>query len=198
MNGVGETRRAPGHSMPRLPAVRGPLLHRLTAIPVAAFAVLHVAIHLAALGGVEAHVNFMRVARLAYRAPLVEPLFLLCVATQVGTGLRLLVRGWARRGGGIRAQALAGGYLAGFLLLHVGAVLLGRGVLHLDTNFYFAAAGLHVSPPRFFFRPYYVLAVVAIAAHLGCAAARRLTPLPSRAGVRLVVGAGGWVAIHSA
>jgi hypothetical protein len=60
--------------------------------------------------------------------------------------------------------------LAFFLVLHVGAVLFGRQVLGLDTNFYYAAAGMHVSPYGYFFAPYYFLAVLALFAHLGCAA----------------------------
>ena len=66
-------------------------------------------------------------------------------------------------------QAGSGAYLVFFFLNHVGAVLLGRGVLHLDTNFYFAAAGFHVPPFPFFFAPYYFLAVLALFTHLGCA-----------------------------
>jgi hypothetical protein len=48
-------------------------------------------------------------------------------------------------------------------------VLAGRGVLGLDTNFYYAAAGLHVAKYKLFFAPYYFLGVVALFAHLGCA-----------------------------
>jgi succinate dehydrogenase/fumarate reductase cytochrome b subunit len=68
-----------------------------------------------------------------------------------------------------RVQALSGGYLAYFLLVHVGAVLFGRAVLRLDTNFYYAAAGMHVPPFQFYFVPYYFLAVVAIFGHITCA-----------------------------
>ena len=67
-----------------------------------------------------------------------------------------------------------------FLLLHVGAVLYGRTVLNLDTNFYFAAAGFHVPPNQFFFAPYYFLAVLALFTHLGCAAYWHLQASPPR------------------
>jgi hypothetical protein len=55
------------------------------------------------------------------------------------------------------------------LFIHVAAVLLGRAVYGLDTNFHFAAAGLHVQPFQYFFAPYYLLAVLALFTHLGCA-----------------------------
>ena len=70
--------------------------------------------------------------------------------------------------------------LAFFLLVHVGAVLYGRTVLNLDTNFYFAAAGFHVPPNQFFFAPYYFLAILALFTHLGCAAYWHLQTAPPR------------------
>lgn len=80
------------------------------------------------------------------------------------------MRGWRNRRGRVAwLQAISGAYLAFFLLVHVSAALVGRHVLHLDTNFHFAAAGFHVAPYPLFFAPYYFLAVVALAAHLGCA-----------------------------
>jgi hypothetical protein len=68
------------------------------------------------------------------------------------------------------APGRIGAYLAFFLLVHVTAVLFGRSVLRLDTNFYFAAAGFYVPPYQYFFAPYYFLAVLALFTHLGCAA----------------------------
>ena len=76
----------------------------------------------------------------------------------------------ATAGSGRLVAGQRGAYLAFFLLVHVGAILFGRTVPKLDTNFYFAAAGLHVTPNRFFFAPYYFLAVLALFTHLGCAA----------------------------
>ena len=145
-------------------------LHRTAAILVAAFACLHIANHLASLAGVPSHIAFMEVARKLYRHPIVEFPLLLCAAFQVGSGLWLVIRGWKQRQGGVAwLQAISGALLALFLLVHVGAVLSGRTVLTLDTNFYFAAAGFHVPPNQFFFGPYYFLAVLALFTHLGCA-----------------------------
>lgn len=117
----------------------------------------------------------MEAARKLYRQPAVELLLLLCVAFQVASGLWFLIRGWKKRHGRVAwLQAISGALLAFFLLVHVGAVLYGRVSLNLDTNFYFAAAGFHVSPNQYFFGPYYFLAVLALFTHLGCAAYWRL------------------------
>lgn len=44
----------------------------------------------------------------------------------------------------------------------------GRAALKVDTNFYYAAAGMHVPPFQYYFVPYYFLAVVAIFGHIAC------------------------------
>jgi len=146
-------------------------LHALSALFIAAFACLHVANHLAGLSGAAGHIAFMDSARSVYRFPLVELVLLACVAFQVASGLTFVIRGWKERHGFVPwLQAISGGYLAFFLVAHVGAVLFGRSALNLDTNFYFAAAGFHVPPFQFYFAPYYFLAVFALFTHLGCAA----------------------------
>jgi len=145
-------------------------LHLVSALVLALFLVLHLGNHIAGLSGQQAHISYMAVARGIYRNALVEPILLALVAWQAVSGLTLVLRGWRMRRGRVAwLQAISGMYLAFFLLNHVGAVLFGRAVLHLDTDFRFAAAGLHVWPWPLFFAPYYALAVAALGAHLGCA-----------------------------
>jgi succinate dehydrogenase/fumarate reductase cytochrome b subunit len=150
-------------------------LHRSAAVVVGLYVMVHLANHLAALGGIEAHITFMRAVRQLTRVPAVEALLLACVAFQAGSGLRLVLR---RRGQRRllfdRLQAWSGAWLAFFLLVHVVSVLAGRAVLGLDTNFYYAAAGLQVRPYPLFFVPYYGLAVAALFVHLCCVLRRRL------------------------
>jgi succinate dehydrogenase/fumarate reductase cytochrome b subunit len=150
-------------------------LHRTTAAVVGLYVLAHLANHLVALHDIEAHIAFMQAVRQFTRVPAVEALLLACVALQAGSGLRLVLR---RRGQRRllfeRLQAWSGIYLAFFLLVHVVSVLAGRAVLGLDTNFYYAAAGLQVRPYPLFFVPYYGLAVAALFVHLCCALRRRL------------------------
>jgi hypothetical protein len=163
-------------------------LHRVGAVVLALFVLAHLANHLAALGGIAAHLRFMEAARVVYRQPVVETLLLFGFVVQAGSGLGLLVSGWTRRRGWLAwLQAGSGAYLALFLLIHVPAVLFGRAVLDLDTNVHFAAAGLQVWPYSLFFVPYYFLAVLAVSTHLGCALARRTGPAPGRRAYAVVV-----------
>jgi succinate dehydrogenase/fumarate reductase cytochrome b subunit len=160
-------------------------LHRAAGAVLAVFLVAHVANHLAALAGLDAHISFMDAARRVYRQPVVEAVLLLCVVLQAASGLRMLWTGRQRRRGVLPwLQAGSGACVALFLAIHVVAVLAGR-MSGLDTNFYFAAAGLHVWPFVLFFVPYYFLAVAALFVHLGCALRR------GRAVVALCAAVGG-------
>lgn len=145
-------------------------LHRISACVIGLYVLAHLANHLAAVDSVASHIAFMDRIRLVTRVPAVEALLLACVLFQAVSGLVLA----ARRRGQRRAlfdrlQAVSGLYLAFFLLVHVGSVLAGRFVQGVDTNFHFAAAGLHVAPFQFFFFPYYGLAVLALGVHLAAA-----------------------------
>ena len=145
-------------------------IHRLSATVVLAFALVHIANHLTALAGAPSHIAFMNSARLIYRIPAVEAILLAAVGVQVVSGSSLAILGWKQRQEFVAwLQATAGLYLVLFLTIHVGAVLSGRALFHLDTNFYFAAAGFHVRPFQWFFAPYYFLAVIALFSHVACA-----------------------------
>ena len=162
-------------------------LHRALGASLAVFVAVHIANHLAALAGVDVHIRFMDAARRVYRQPVVEAVLLLCVALQAASGLRMLWAGRQRRRGLLPwLQAGSGAYMALFLAIHVGAVLAGR-MSGLDTNFYFAAAGLHVWPFVLFFVPYYFLAVAALFVHLGCALRRGRAVVAGFAAVGAVV-----------
>ncbi len=142
-------------------------IHRAGACVLGAFLTLHLFNHLLAIVSAEAHIHFMEAFRAVYRNRVVEIILLLCAASQVASGWTFVRRRWRARHEGLDLLQLGSGlYLAFFLLVHVGAVLAGRMRFGLDTNFYYAAAGMHVLPYRYFFMPYYFLAVLAITIHL--------------------------------
>ena len=145
-------------------------LHRTSAWVIGVYVAIHLFNHLWALKSVDAHVQFMESFRYVYRNTFVEVLLLACVTFQIVSGVYFIRKRWGQRHGFFDGvQAISGGYLAYFLLVHLGAVLFGRAALKLDTNFYYAAAGMHVPPFQYYFVPYYFLAVVAIFGHIACA-----------------------------
>ncbi len=144
--------------------------HGVSALVLLLFVIAHLANHLAGLDSIETHRKWMDILRKVYRHPLGESVLLLAVVFQIISGLTFVIRGWRERCGFLPwLQAGSGAYLALFFINHVSAVLLGRHYLHLDTNFYFAAAGFFVPPFQFFFAPYYFLGDLALFTHLGCA-----------------------------
>ncbi|MDJ1500310.1 hypothetical protein [Xanthocytophaga agilis] len=140
-------------------------LHYLCGVILSVFIAFHLINHLFALDGPEKHIQVMDRFRLVYRHPVVETFVLLIVLFQVVTGIRLIYK---RNAVTIaeKIQVYSGLYLSFFLIAHVGAVLSGRYIEHLDTNFYFAAAGLNYYPATFIFIPYYFLAVASISLHV--------------------------------
>ena len=152
------------------------LVHRAGALVVGVFLLVHIANHIAGLTGQRAHIDFMAAARQVYRNPIAEALLMVFLVAQVSSGAVLACQRWRVRDGVVAwLQILSGGYVALFLINHVISVFIGRLMLDLDTDFRFAAAGLHVQSWPWFFAPYYCLAVWALLTHAGCAIYWRLT-----------------------
>ncbi|QIX60388.1 hypothetical protein FY528_00210 [Hymenobacter lutimineralis] len=170
------------------------IYHYWTGLLLAGFIFVHLANHLVALWSIPAHLATMNTLRTVYRHPVGEAALLLAVAGQIGTGLRLA---WRSRQLppqplAARVQLFSGLYLAFFLLVHTGAVLSGRALFNLDTNLYFAAAGLNTFPFTLFFVPYYFLAVVAVFLHVASLHYQKGTPIfGARRARRHALGIGG-------
>lgn len=145
-------------------------IHYTAGITIAVFIGLHLINHCFSFLGAEKHIEVMTTLRLLYRNAFVETILLLAITTQLYSGLKLFKT--KRRTAHTffeRLQIWTGLYLAIFFVIHLGAVLAGRFVLHLDTNIYFGVAGLNTFPFNLFFIPYYALAIVSFFGH--CAAA---------------------------
>lgn len=156
-------------------------VHRTSAWVVGIFAVIHIAHHLLSLNSIDLHLSVGRLLRSVYRSAWIEPMLLLAVAVQWTTGLALTYRRWHLPAGQKlwlpKAQGWSGLVLSFFLPVHVLSVLQGRAS-GLDTNFYFAAAGLHMPGLSPWFALYYGLAVMAVILHLYIALMRRTRAAP--------------------
>ena len=145
-------------------------LHRYSAILLSCFIFMHLANHSLAFLGVDKHIELMKTLRVCYRNSIFEMVLIFCALFQVLSGIYFIKRRFKQREDWVdKTQAISGGYLAFFILNHLIAVFYGRAGLDLDTNFYYAATGMHVYPYLFFFIPYYILAVTSFFTHLGCA-----------------------------
>lgn len=154
-------------------------LHRANACALALFILLHLTNHISIINGIETHIAVMDVLRSVYRRLPIELIILALFTAQIALGIRLI---WQRGKPTNRwawLQVLSGGYIAFFLLQHIGAVLVNRVVYHVDTNAHFAADVVETTPLAVYFIPYYILAVTALFAHIACAARFAVFPKPA-------------------
>ena len=142
--------------------------HRRVATFLGLFLLLHFATHFAALQSIAAQDAVMQFGRAAYRIPVLEIALFVTFAVQVVLGIALLrgIHRRKRKDGWHWAQFLSGAYLAYFIIMHSGAALLTRFAAGIDTNFFWPAGTLTLTPLKYVFAPYYTLAVTALATHL--------------------------------
>lgn len=142
-------------------------LHYFSGIYITLFIILHLINHLSSIFGIEYHLEVMDHLRKFYRNPIAEILLLTAIGFQIFSGIKLffikrkIVKTFFEK-----LQIWSGLYLAFFFIIHLGAVLAGRYILELDTNFYFGAAGLNTFPFNLFFIPYYSLAIFSFFGHI--------------------------------
>lgn len=146
-------------------------VHSITGMLILTFVALHLVVHLTALLGIAAHVRFLSVVQVVYRNPVVEPVLLLALALQIGIGIRFAISRWhsTRADRWARVQLVSGLYLAFFVINHTGAALYARYGAALDTNFYWASGVLLHPVLRWYFYPYYGLAILAVFTHFAAA-----------------------------
>lgn len=163
------------------------------------YVAIHLFNHLAGLWGAETHLALMDVLRRWYRHPLVEPVLVLLVLAQVGTGL-LLLRDWLSRDADVprTLQVATGAYLGLYIICHLNSTFVyARAALGIDTNFWFASggpAGLLGGAWSMRLLPHYAVAVLAIVLHLS--AGLRVVVLAHGASIARVAWLlpAGWIA----
>lgn len=142
-------------------------IHYLSGLTISIFIGLHLFNHFMGIFGAEVHLAVMDKLRLVYRNVIVETILLIVVGIQIYSGLKLYFSKRKTKNSFYgKLHIWTGLYLAFFLTMHVGAVLAGRYILNLDTNFYFGVAGLNTFPFALFFVPYYGFAIIAFFGHI--------------------------------
>lgn len=151
-------------------------IHYISGLGITVFIVLHLFNHVCSLLGAEKHIEIMEILRLFYRNIGVELLLLAMLAIQIVSGVSLFrVNRKTAVSPFEKLHVWSGLYLAIFLLIHLTAIFVGRGLLHLDTNFYFGVAGLNSFPTNLFFVPYYALAILSFFGHIAAIHHKKMT-----------------------
>lgn len=144
-------------------------IHRLTAIFLGLFILSHLIVHLFALGGIEAHLKALDAVQWTYRHPIGEAVLVIAILTQIVTGVKRLKAKRKSPDIWAKAQVYSGLYLIMFLIVHTGAALFTHHIFGLETDFYWAAGSMGISPVKFVFWPYYFAAIMAVFVHFACA-----------------------------
>lgn len=155
----------------QLDFTRWRVAHGITGTLLLVFVLFHVTNHLAGLLGPQAHAAVMNVGRHFYRAPMIEPLLVLALFFQVGSGLYLAWRWSALPVDFYRLMQLASGfYLSVFVLGHMNSVFIyARTHLHIPTDWAFATGapgGLIHDAWNIRLLPHYTLGVFFALTHL--------------------------------
>lgn len=167
------TPRRQAASAPGAPGAGWRKAHGVGAVLALLFLAFHFSNHLVGLVGPDAHLAVMKVLRVVYRSPLVEPLLIGVFAFMIATGLRLAWRWSARPMDAARTLQVAGGvFLTWAVISHVNAVLyLARVHFGIDTDWGFAIgapAGMLRDPWNIRLLPYYLGGVFFVVAHAFC------------------------------
>jgi hypothetical protein len=150
-------------------------IHLIAGWIIALFVSIHLFNHLWSIFGVAKHIELMNRLRPYYRNTLAETVLLLAVLVQIVSGLKLFIlQRKIAKSPFEKLQIWSGLYLAVFFFIHLTAVFAGRWLLHLDTNFYFGAAGLNHFPSNLFFIPYYALAIIAFFGHIAAIHSKKM------------------------
>lgn len=144
-------------------------IHYFSGLTIALFVGIHLLNHALILHSSKWHITFMNAARKVYRHPIIETILLAAVCTQIGTGIYLVYSKWDSAESIFDFLHIASGfYMSLFLIIHVSAVLMGRYKLGVDTNLYFGVGYMNLNPQRYFFIPYYALAITSFFVHMAC------------------------------
>lgn len=142
-------------------------LHYYSAFIIVIFVGLHLFNHIFSILGADRHIEIMNTLRPFYRNIFIEIILLGAVFVQIFSGVKLFRNNLKTSNSFFdKLQVWSGLYLAIFFVIHLSAVMGGRILMHLDTNFYFGVAGLNTFPIYFFFVPYYGLAITSFFGHI--------------------------------
>lgn len=154
-------------------------IHRFTGILVSFFIVAHLFNHLMAWHGIATHQALLDNFRIFYRNPFVEVILIGSFLFQSYSGIMLFINLRKKESKTVadKIQMYSGLVLGLFIIQHISATIGQRLYFELDTNFYFAARVVLLSPVKYYFIPYYFLGIMSFATHIANTHRTKMTPI---------------------
>ncbi len=150
-------------------------IHKFNAFILIVFVCLHITNHLFLLAGKDTYDRVQDVFNNLYRLPILEPLLIAVISSQVGIGLILVIRSlrqkpkrkfW-KRDFWEKLQLISGLVFIWFIVEHLLALGMVRWFTDLETTFYWPASVMNGAPFVYYFVPYYFFGVLAMITHIG-------------------------------
>jgi len=139
------------------------IFNKISFIIVALFIFMHILNHMIVLLSVEEHIWFMEKIRVIYRNIYVEIFLLGIIFFHIVKNIKnIWITRKKKKSFFQKIILIAKLYLIYFLINHISAVILGRVIFNLDTNIYYAIAGLQVFPFSLYFTVYYFLSILCL------------------------------------
>ncbi len=169
--------------------------HGVAAVLILLFVTFHLFNHLTGLLGPETHARVMKLGRVFYRSPFIEPALVALFLFQVLGGITMAYRRSARPMDLAQAiQVGSGAYLAAFILTHMNSAFVSARMVHrVQTDWAWATGapeGLLRDAWNIRLLPHYALGVFFVIAHLVCG----LRQVLLAHGVRREFADGLWIA----
>jgi hypothetical protein len=146
--------------------------HGISAAVILLFVTFHLGNHLFGLVGPDAHAAVMKLGRTVYRAPVIQPILVMLMLSQVASGLYLAWR-WSAASvlDVFRTYQIASGvYLAAYITGHLNSVFVyARWRQHIQTDWNFAIGapdGLIHGAWSIRLLPHYALGAFFVLSHL--------------------------------
>lgn len=153
------------------PVAKWRVAHGVAAAFILIYVSFHLTNHLLGLVGPDVHAAVMKMGRLVYRSPVIEPILVLLLLFQVVAGIRLAWRWSSLPVDAFRVFQIGSGvYLAAFILAHLNSAFVSaRAVHHIETDWAWASGapiGLIHDAWSIRLVPHYALGVFFVLAHL--------------------------------
>ena len=145
-------------------------LHRIAALLLLLFVLVHIGNHVAAAIGPKTYNAYLATARIVYRNPIVEPLLIALIGAQAITGFSLIIKSFQRD----EKRSLASwfeifsavGFVI-FIIIHLSAIAVTRFYFEVQTDFYWVAEMFRAGALQPFIIGFHFLGIMTVTIHAG-------------------------------
>lgn len=145
-------------------------LHRIFAVFLLIFIIVHLGNHAAAAFGIDQFNTYISTVRVYYKHPIVEPTLITLIIAQGFTGVWLTITSFQRpekRSIISWIELLSAWVFLFFIIIHLTAIAVTRYYFEMQTDFYWAATMMRETRLQPYIIGFHFLGVAAVSIHTG-------------------------------